>query len=278
MERDLHAEFNASGIFRRLSANYRDYNWPLAFYFRWSIIIQSIFWCWQRTSGGAAKHSNIFQYWTAFSIDAIDEWFSIRCLNIRGWCASNRSKLEWKSLFIARGPCSPYLCSVSHFITSFSCLELTYSFIRKPMQSNWSNEAECLSCGDGGMLLLCDFCPASYHLECAGIEQVTLIVHSKLCYFCHFVRSSTILAGSCSPVVMSTPLLLQMWQKISRVQQVPLQVIHSVYLQTCLQLFFLPQMRELPVGFLSRLQTRRHDSLASKRLPLCSPSNAFLFP
>ena len=43
------------------------------------------------------------------------------------------------------------------------------------MQTSWSNDAECLCCGDGGMLLLCDFCPASYHLECAGIEQVLLI-------------------------------------------------------------------------------------------------------
>eukprot|EP00743_Colponemidia_sp_Colp-15_P009739 GILK01010659.1.p1 GENE.GILK01010659.1~~GILK01010659.1.p1 ORF type:complete len:604 (-),score=84.44 GILK01010659.1:166-1836(-) len=34
------------------------------------------------------------------------------------------------------------------------------------------NEDECAECGIGGDLLCCDGCPASYHLKCAGVEEV----------------------------------------------------------------------------------------------------------
>jgi hypothetical protein len=40
------------------------------------------------------------------------------------------------------------------------------------MQSNWSHDDACMACGDGGELLLCDMCPAAYHLECIGAGQV----------------------------------------------------------------------------------------------------------
>ena len=43
---------------------------------------------------------------------------------------------------------------------------------RKPMQSNWSHDDVCMACGDGGQLLLCNLCPAAYHLECIGADQV----------------------------------------------------------------------------------------------------------
>jgi hypothetical protein len=31
------------------------------------------------------------------------------------------------------------------------------------------NEDECAACGDGGELLLCDGCPAAFHLFCVGL-------------------------------------------------------------------------------------------------------------
>ena len=43
---------------------------------------------------------------------------------------------------------------------------------RKPMQNSWSHDDACMACGDGGELLLCDLCPAAYHLECIGAGQV----------------------------------------------------------------------------------------------------------
>jgi len=80
---------------------------------------------------------------------------------------------------------SRYLSRVAHAAPIFAacvtlspdslCLACTDKFSRKPMHTSRSNDAEWLCCGDGGMLLLCDFCPASYHLECAGIEQVVFI-------------------------------------------------------------------------------------------------------
>jgi hypothetical protein len=63
----------------------------------------------------------------------------------------------------------------SHRAFLHELLASTDTFNRKPIQSSWSNDAECLCCGDGGMLLLCDFCPASYHLECAGVEKVEVV-------------------------------------------------------------------------------------------------------
>jgi len=50
--------------------------------------------------------------------------------------------------------------------------DATPIFARKPMQSNWSHDDACMACGDGGELLLCDMCPAAYHLECIGAGQV----------------------------------------------------------------------------------------------------------
>jgi hypothetical protein len=40
------------------------------------------------------------------------------------------------------------------------------------MQSNWTHDDVCMACGDGGELLLCNMCPAAYHLECIGAEKV----------------------------------------------------------------------------------------------------------
>jgi hypothetical protein len=37
-----------------------------------------------------------------------------------------------------------------------------------------------MACGDGGELLLCNLCPASYHLECIGAHQVRLSVMNYL--------------------------------------------------------------------------------------------------
>jgi hypothetical protein len=51
---------------------------------------------------------------------------------------------------------------------------------RKPMQSNWSHDDACMACGDGGELLLCDMCPAAYHLECIGAGQVGHTTQSHL--------------------------------------------------------------------------------------------------
>ena len=36
------------------------------------------------------------------------------------------------------------------------------------------NVDECSICSDGGMLVCCDYCPKSYHLECLGLEESTL--------------------------------------------------------------------------------------------------------
>ena len=109
----------------------------------------------------------------------------------------------------------------SHRTFFHELLASTDTFNRKPIHSIWSNDAECLCCGDGGMLLLCDFCPASYHLECAGVEQVEVVFLSMLLCSCY---PDTFFSGSSSPVDMPTPHLLQMFQNSSRVQQLSLQV------------------------------------------------------
>ena len=70
----------------------------------------------------------------------------------------------------------------------------TDAFSRKPMQTSWANDAECLACGDGGLLLLCDLCPASYHLECAGVEQVAFIVVLRSICCSDFTSAITCLA------------------------------------------------------------------------------------
>eukprot|EP00742_Colponemidia_sp_Colp-10_P004974 GILJ01005315.1.p1 GENE.GILJ01005315.1~~GILJ01005315.1.p1 ORF type:complete len:592 (-),score=78.50 GILJ01005315.1:248-2023(-) len=49
-------------------------------------------------------------------------------------------------------------------------LEFTSPFY-KPIDHT-ENEDECAECGVGGDLLCCDGCPASYHLKCAGVDEV----------------------------------------------------------------------------------------------------------
>ena len=99
---------------------------------------------------------------------------------------------------------SRYLSRVAQAAPIFAaCVTLLYHLIpggqtdpfsRKPMQTSWSNDAECLACGDGGLLLLCDVCPASYHLECAGIEQVAFIVVLRSICYSDFTSAITCLA------------------------------------------------------------------------------------
>jgi len=45
-------------------------------------------------------------------------------------------------------------------------------FSRIPMRENWTHDDLCLACGDGGELLLCNICPAAYHLKCIGAKKV----------------------------------------------------------------------------------------------------------
>jgi hypothetical protein len=47
-------------------------------------------------------------------------------------------------------------------------------YAAKPMQSSWSHDDVCMACGDGGQLLLCNLCPAAYHLECIGAHQAPI--------------------------------------------------------------------------------------------------------
>ena len=99
---------------------------------------------------------------------------------------------------------SRYLSRVAQAAPIFAaCVTLLYHLIpggqtdpfsRTPMQTSWSNDAECLACGDGGLLLLCDLCPASYHLECAGIEQVAFIVVLRSICYSDFTSAITCLA------------------------------------------------------------------------------------
>jgi hypothetical protein len=82
--------------------------------------------------------------------------------------------------------------------------------------------------------------------------------------------------GSSPQVDVSTPHMRWMWQKSSRMQQLPLQVIAPWLFRSAFSLLSRVQMWELSSFILSRLQTRQHVALAGKRMSLCSPSNASL--
>jgi hypothetical protein len=40
------------------------------------------------------------------------------------------------------------------------------------MREQWTHDDICLACGDGGELLMCNLCPAAYHLKCIGAKEV----------------------------------------------------------------------------------------------------------
>jgi len=46
---------------------------------------------------------------------------------------------------------------------------------------DYDNEDLCLSCWDGGDLMCCDFCPASYHSQCLTAEQLKGATHGWIC-------------------------------------------------------------------------------------------------
>jgi SWI/SNF-related matrix-associated actin-dependent regulator of chromatin subfamily A member 5 len=46
---------------------------------------------------------------------------------------------------------------------------------------DYDHESQCLACWDGGDLICCDFCPASFHLGCIGVRCATQLPFSWSC-------------------------------------------------------------------------------------------------
>ncbi len=67
--------------------------------------------------------------------------------------------------------CAFYSHAVLKFSRSF-LNDIFCVFFRRPMRENWTHDDFCLACGDGGELLMCNLCPAAYHLECIGAKKV----------------------------------------------------------------------------------------------------------
>ena len=67
-----------------------------------------------------------------------------------------------------------------------------YKHIEKPGNKQFSdiNLTSCLHCGDGGLLLCCDFCSASYHADCLP-EKYNVISNNWLCPDCSEYQNPT---------------------------------------------------------------------------------------
>jgi hypothetical protein len=55
------------------------------------------------------------------------------------------------------------------------------------MQQNWTHDDICMACLDGGQLLLCNLCPAAYHLKCIGAKKVQDLCSLIRTVFSYFI-------------------------------------------------------------------------------------------
>ena len=160
-----------------------------------------------KQSGGVLKQCSVTHCNKSYHIDCLQQYMRIYDSDKKGLvcprhkCArclmagngSNKKLIYCTNCPIALHDREDCLIAGCEVFTSNPKYMICYRHINKPAgnrQLSCVNLASCLHCGEGGLLLCCDFCSASYHAECLP-EKYSAVNINWLCPDCTEYQNPT---------------------------------------------------------------------------------------